>query len=393
MGILKLIFIILLLILFPLGEVARLSFNEIAVTLTDIGIGLVSIIWISFNIYKKRTIRAELFFPILIFIGAAFLSLLVNLGNVTIYESIVSSLYLVRWVAYSLIYFIVLDLDKSFLKKIPTFLLAAGGLILVGGFAQYFLYPDLRNLYYLGWDEHLYRMFSSFLDPNFLGAFFVLYLLFVIGLIFNSDNLDKIKLLAILAIVTLVGIFLTFSRSAYLMLFVSVFTFLILKRKLKWILTFAIVLVLSIFLLSKNVPQTEGTNLLRTASAESKIESIIKALTIFKGSPIFGVGFNAYRYAQRDYGFVNEEKQLIHSAAGTDNSFLFILTTTGIIGFISFLFLIYKIINLSLTKSSFSPVLFSSVVGLLINSLFINSLFYIFIMLWIWILIGLTESS
>ena len=61
-------------------------------------------------------------------------------------------------------------------------MLISGSLIVLLGFIQLMFYPALRNLYYLGWDEHLYRMFSTFLDPNFAGAFFVLFTLFVIDM-------------------------------------------------------------------------------------------------------------------------------------------------------------------------------------------------------------------
>lgn len=408
MDVLRVAFVVLLVIFFPLGEVARFSLNEVAVTLTDIGVGLVSILWIMFNIFRKsraagfrfagKKVKAKLFLPISIFVGVAILSLIVNLRNLTAYESLVSSLYIVRWVAYSLIYFVILDFDKDFLKKVPLFLLFAGALIVVGGFIQYFLYPDLRNLYYLGWDEHLYRMFSSFLDPNFAGTFFVLYFLLTLGLLFNNfktKNKTKTIVLNLLSSTSLLAIFLTFSRSAYLMLFVGTITFLILQKKIKWLVIFIVLSLISIVILVKNVPQTEGTNLLRTASGESRIESINRALTIFKDNPVFGVGFNAYRYVQRDYGFINEEKRIVHSGAGTDNSFLFILATTGIVGFFSFLFLIYKIVRLSyqFKNSRYSAILLSSILALVINSFFINSMFYIFVMMWIWILIGLTENS
>ena len=52
-----------------------------------------------------------------------------------------------------------------------SLLLLFSGLVIVGlGFVQYFFYLGLRNLYYLGWDEHLSFIFQL-LDPNFAGAF------------------------------------------------------------------------------------------------------------------------------------------------------------------------------------------------------------------------------
>jgi len=76
----------------------------------------------------------------------------------------------------------------------------------------------------------MFRMFSVFLDPNYTGSFLVLYFLFIGDLIYKRKKQHK-YLIAIF-ILTLIAIFLTFSRSALLMLIVgsSVYLFII-KRK------------------------------------------------------------------------------------------------------------------------------------------------------------------
>ncbi|HKC14643.1 MAG TPA: O-antigen ligase family protein, partial [Patescibacteria group bacterium] len=196
-------------------------------------------------------------------------------------------------------------------------------------------------------------------------------------------------------ILSLVSILLTFSRSAYIMFFVGVLSLMSIKKQRK--LFFLIVIFsVGIFLTSKMVFKSEGTNLLRTASGNARLDSIGNAVVIFKDNPIFGVGFNSYRYAQKRYGFINEDKRLIHSGAGTDNSFLFILATTGIVGFLGFLYLLYKIFNLAnrmIKKNQYALILFVSILSLGVNSFFVNSLFFPSLMLWVWILAGLTEST
>lgn len=395
MGLLRVLFITLLLVFYPLGEITRITFGEAAVTLIDITTGLIVFVWLFTKISSGEKLCGKLLKPIVIFISILALSLIFNSTKLNPTQIAVSASYILRWGMYASMYFVVKDLDFNFKKGLPYFMLASGFLIIIGGFIQYFIYPDLRNLYYLGWDEHLYRMFSSFLDPNFAGAFFVLYFLFVL-VFFQKIKLKNYRYVLItILILSLVSILLTFSRSAYIMFFVGVLSLMSIKKQRK--LFFLIVIFsVGIFLTSKMVFKSEGTNLLRTASGNARLDSIGNAVVIFKDNPIFGVGFNSYRYAQKRYGFINEDKRLIHSGAGTDNSFLFILATTGIVGFLGFLYLLYKIFNLAnrmIKKNQYALILFVSILSLGVNSFFVNSLFFPSLMLWVWILAGLTEST
>ena len=172
-------------------------------------------------------------------------------------------------------------------------------------------------------------------------------------------------------------------------------TFLFLIGKKKLIAVSVIVFFLIIFVTPKSF-QTEGTNLLRVASSEQRIESFQLGVKIFQSSPIYGVGFNAYRYAQNRYGLNDAIWQTTHSGAGTDNSFLFVLATTGVVGFLAYIYLLITMFGYAKSnfkKSIYSVVLLSSLTGLIFSSLFINSLFYVFILEWIWVISAITENN
>ena len=232
-------------------------------------------------------------------------------------------------------------------------------------------------------------MFSIFLDPNFAGAFFVLYFLFLLNLIFENYKNKKLQLTyGFFSVLTLISVFLTYSRSAFVMLVIGVCTFLVLKKKIKYIALVIFVFVLVTLVLPKAY-KTEGTNFLRTASSEARIGSFYQAMGIFEKNPVLGVGFNAYRYAKNRYGLTFGNWQESHSDAGADNSFAFVLATTGIVGFGAFVFMWYRI--LALRKNS--ALIMASVIALSVNSLFINSLFYVFFLFWIWIIMGIKENK
>ena len=80
------------------------------------------------------------------------------------------------------------------------------------GLMQFFLYPDLRNLMYLGWDPHYYRLFSTLLDPNFVGIILVLTLILGCGL---WKKKQKNFFLMIGQLIGFVSLLLTYSRSSY----------------------------------------------------------------------------------------------------------------------------------------------------------------------------------
>ncbi len=398
MAILEKLFLILIFI-FPLGQVLKFQLgNNVSFLLNDIVVLIIGFIFLSLIYKKKIKLKSSnLDKPIILF----FLSLIISLSLATFWlkpnELLVSLLYLLRLVSYFLLFYVVRGFNRKYIEKLPRYLIISGGLFLIIGFLQYFLYNDLRNLFYLGWDEHLYRLFSTFFDPNFTGTFLVIYSAFLFSYFkykVKKNNLNK-TLYFSLILLSFLGVFLTYSRSALLaMLILSGLTlFLINKRKIFIAVLLASLLI--VFLVPKSF-QTEGTNLLRVASIDARLASFDNGIRIFKDNLIFGVGFNAYRYTQIRYGFVDSRNLSSNSGAGTDNSFLFIAGTAGTIGLISFIYLLYTILmtaNQKRSKSFIHLSVFLSVVGVLFASLFINAFFYVFILEWILIQIGIMENN
>ncbi|MDO8610150.1 MAG: hypothetical protein Q7R95_06360, partial [bacterium] len=218
MGLLKKIFIFTL-FLFPLGEIVRFDFgNGIVIKPLDVGIAALVLLWLLLKLFKKqRFTHVRVFILILLFFLIGLFSLIISSLHLSVTEFLISFSYLLRWIIYAGVFFVVSDFDNRFKKKISNLLIAVGSLIVGLGYSQYFFYSNLQNLRYLGWDEHMFRMFSVFFDPNFAGAFFVLFFLFLTNKFFKKRNV----LIGILSVLTLIAVFLTFSRSALIMLVVS----------------------------------------------------------------------------------------------------------------------------------------------------------------------------
>lgn len=407
MRVLKILFILVLCV-FPLGELGRMQIGDgIAVKINDIFLLLVVVYWILYQrekilqFFVKSTISRAFW----IFIVICIVSLLVNSIRFTQQQLLVGSFYLIRFVCYAMLLFITMQFDSDFKKKIKYTLFIAGGILVGIGYLQYAYYQNLRNLYYLGWDEHLYRLFSSFLDPNFAGAFFVLLLLLVLGEFFSlvkQSSVVKKIIYTLFAFFTFGALLLTYSRSALIMFLVGITLFFILAQKKRFIFVSIGVLILFFIIASRNF-SIENLNLLRTASSEARVDTAQNALTIISKNPLIGVGFNMYKYAQVQYGFRSVKGiQTSHADGSTDNSFLFVLATTGIVGFTAFMWfwftIIKKLFYLYKNKQNINDhylviAVLASIGGIFVDALFINSLFYPFIMEWLFIVIGLSYAN
>jgi O-antigen ligase len=403
--ILKLL-VICSLLLFPFGELLRIDLkNHVTLKPLDIVVGITAVWWIIINIHNyKSTVKIfkknYFLFPLVSFISVGFISLLINLTWLTSSQFFVSLLYLLRFISYALLVPIVSQFDKTFKKKIMYLLFFDGVLLLLFGFIQYFFYNSLKNLYYLGWDEHMHRVFSTFLDPNFAGAFFVLFFLFLAGAVYKHITKKEKKqaiIIGSILVVTLLAIFLTFSRSALLMLIVGAITFFFLIKRKKLVLFVLGALLLFGVIISPYFGD-ENMNLFRMNSTQARISNNLIAVEIIQQQPLLGVGFNAYRYAKQASGVAYDWTHLSsHADAGVDNSWLFVLATTGVVGFTLYLWVWGRILKRAFvanrkTIQIGAVVVIASSFAMFTNALFINSLFFAPLMLWMWSLIGLQDE-
>jgi len=377
-------FFVFLACAYPLGQfltipLGFINLPEIKIYLIDLLIFIILALRLSECIFlKKKYILPPLIKHLFLFVGILFLSWITSLWKFKSEESFVGFLYLFRFLIYLNFWLVVYDLtrrDSLVWRKFWEKILWWWGIVMaVLGLFQYLLFPDIRFLSFLGWDLHYYRVTGMFLDPNYLGILFALAILFFIN-----------KSIIFPTILVIFPFFLTYSRSSYLALFFGIFFFLLIKKRLWLVIVVLITFIMAIVLLPR--PGGEGVKIERTVSFFQRVENWEKAIRIWKRCPILGVGFNNYRYAQHNFGFLTEEDwRTNHAAAGVDNSFLFVLATSGILGEIFFWNFWIRVLIFSFRRSR---LLFSSLIAIFIHSFFQNTLFYPWVMLWVWILMGL----
>lgn len=381
------LFFLALFVLLPLGQLQSLSplTRESNLYFHDLIISALVV----FFLITKVWLRQQGWFlnrSILLVSVTMLVSLVINYYRYSPLQLATTFAYQLRFFLYASLYYVVVVVIR---EKIVSEKFLGVGLFLTGltisilGLMQYFLYPDLRNLYYLGWDPHKYRLFSTLLDPNFTG------IILLLSLILGFSTLTKIPTsfsqgVILGLVIQLVALMLTYSRSSFLALIISFFIFFRSRP------SFAILLLLISALAFLPREKSEGTNLVRSSTAISRLNNLQEGLNVFWQNPLIGVGFNGYQYFRLE----NRDKAITHSAAGADNSYVFILATMGIIGLASFVYLGRNILQLvNQNKTQWRQVGAASYLALLVHANFVNSLFYPWVLIWIWILLGIIEAN
>lgn len=405
----EIIKILLIASLFSLitGQLLRFSLflNYGALNLTDLlvfALDLTFIFYVFFN--RKKTKFSRKVFPVIIlFTLWAATANIFSLSFLNFSEVASSPFFLLRFLAYFFISQVVLNsLEKEkIISWLNTFLLI-GFIFIACGFLQLILFPNLNFLTVYGWDPHQKRIVSTILDPNFAGLIFVFIFSTAISLyLFEQKSMpitltSKNRLLYLgLSLLAIVAVLLTYSRSSYLALIAAGLTIGTFKSP-------KILLAVLIFLLVSFIAIPQVKNRIIGAfeideTSQARIVSWKNAITIFQHQPIFGVGFNNYRYAQAKYRlFAYPEQIELHSASGVDSSLLLVAATTGIIGLLLFLALIAVVISSAISNIYLQPASLISLtvfLSLLVHSQFVNSFFFPQISLIFWFIFGLSQIN
>jgi len=383
----------LLLFVFPLGQLLRWQPSGLSGARfhpLDFLIFIFVIAWFLRKILKKKSFSPPLFSKEMVAFGlmAAVSLFLKKVGRLKTDEFLISFFYLLRLGNFIAFYWALSDFFTEQFVPVLKYLVWEGLAVASIAFFQYIFFPDMRILLYLGWDEHYFRAIGSFLDPAFTFLLFV-FAFFSLTVYFFNNKEKKIYLYgAGFFLIFLIG--LTFSRIAYLTLLAGLLTIVYFRKKVKFYFLFLPLFLGLILFLPK--PGGEGVNLLRKSSLIAKLDNVKQSWQIIRENFWFGVGFNAYRFAQKDFGFISPKNwQVSNSGGGADNSFLFVFATTGIFGFISFLYFWLKVFQRSLSgvnKKPFSLLLFLTWLTLTLSSFSVNFLFYPWAMFWLMIVLA-----
>jgi O-antigen ligase len=194
--------------------------------------------------------------------------------------------------------------------------------IFLPGFAQ-MVYPDARV--YVDWDYQGRRLVSTFLDPNFAGAFILFGLVLHLSRMAGGGQVAAWK-----PILLTVALLFTASRSTVLAAMTAGIIIAAVRgistRMLRLILGASILVALLSPLLLRYA--LEYNKLQMDASALSRLVRWAQALGVFAEHPVIGIGFNTWGFVTERMGF----ERLGSATYAVEGGLLFIAVTTGVVG-------------------------------------------------------------
>lgn len=361
--------IIFYIVLFPFGHLLTLRLNLLGKSIPLNVSDLISFVFLIIFFLKKLK-YPTVFVYLKNFLLVALFSNIFFIATHGIGNSIIGSLYFLRLISYAAMFIVIWNYvsnNKIIINRVFDYLIVVSFFIAIFGWLQYLIYPDLRSLIVFGWDDHLFRIVGTFIDPTFTA------ILLVFGVLLSLIKYQQTKkgIYALALVPILLALYFTYSRAGYLSLIAGVLTYLSIKKKIKISFILIPMFLLGIIFLPR--PSSEGVHLERTYSIKAKLVNYYETSNIFLKNPIFGVGYNNLCWARNHYlGDTNIDS---HSCSGSDSGILLLLSTTGIVGFIIFVSFLYILIK-TLKTDYYGIAFISCFSAILVHSQFSNSIFY-----------------
>jgi polysaccharide biosynthesis protein PslJ len=321
--------------------------------------------------------------------------------GITPFELLVALSYLARWLMYFGLYVAVINLVRDrdverVWRALETMLVvfAAFGILqaaLLPNFAQ-MVYPESRQ--YVDWDPQGHRLVSTVLEPNIAATMLMIGLLIQMARVSYGVEVSRAKL-----IILLIAFCLTLSRSGAIGLIVGsamLFSVRGLSKRLARMFAVAagLLLLASPWLLEFAL-QYSKFSFGEGSSAAARLGQWILLLQVIGDYPVFGVGFNAYKYAVRLQG-----TEAIGTASyGADGGLLFVMAMTGVVGLLVYCYMLWQVFarcrrlwrDTEGTSSSraFGLGIAAATVAAVTQSAFVNALLTTYVMEILWLVWGL----
>lgn len=361
------------------GQLGRISFlgQQINGYIYEIPVFLITAYFILVHKLKPLKTAWKEYKSVFIFFGIVFVSYIFGLSGFDQESNAIAALYIGRLLLSFLFFFYLLfhlKKEKGSARIFFYGIIIFACITALFSIVQYVWYPELRNLLYLGWDPHLYRMFGTFLDTSIAAAIYSLCFFFIF--FYGERFFQKTYLHRVFMGIFLICILLTFSRTTYIVFFAALL-FLLIRSK-QYLLSAAVVLGVIGILIVVPKPQGEGVNLLRTFSIESRFADYTTAAVVWARKPFLGYGYNRLRPVKKEFGLIDESSyEVTHAGASLHSSFLVLLVTTGIVGLGVFVWVLYELARKG--KHTLFFVLFVSVLSLADNILLQPFVLFLFL--------------
>jgi hypothetical protein len=373
-----------------------IAFNEICLGVMIVAAGLTIRSWKSV-VLDRVAVTALVFAAI----GGGSAVWSVQRFDLSALELFVSLAFLARWLMYFMLYVALINVvrersTETVWEAVETMLVvfALFGIVqaaFLPNFTQ-MIYPDNRSF---NWDEQRHRLVSTVLEPNIAGT------MLMIGVLVQAARITvgaPVKWWRMLIVFS--GLTLTISRSAAVGLFFGMIVVLAtqgLSRRLAKIAIGAGVLVLLASpLLVRFLMEYDKFSIGEGSSAAVRFTMWLQAIRVIADYPLFGIGFNAYRYALESYGI----RIIGASSYASEGGLLFVTALTGFVGLAVYCTMLWQIfarcrviwrdMTVPADQRGLAIGATAATVGVIFASTFVNALLTTFVMEILWVLWALT---
>ena len=295
-----------------------------------------SFILFFFYIEKKVFIHI-LTYKLVIFFSLFWLvSILSSLLSSDIFFSLKSSLFYIRFIIFFFVIYFILNHNELILKKFLNVLLFIFIILFLDTLFQKFFGYNLIGMKMI----NINRASSFFGNELILGSYLIKFYPLLIGLVYFFYKDKFIINFLLISFIAFISIILSAEKTAiivFLIEFILILTFYRINIKVKILLLFSIILLLSLMLsIFPNVKQRVYNQLLsnsgnfKYAFSQTHHHHYLSAYKIFKDHAIIGIGPKMFR------NYCNDDKYIISENSCTThphNFSLQLLAETGIIGF------------------------------------------------------------
>lgn len=296
--------------------------------------------WLVNSVRRKVPLfpKTSLNWPIVAFFTAAVFSFIGSGIRFGLFATLIGFLHLFKFFEYVLIYFIVVSVidNLSQVKKYILMFFKVTGIIVVIQITAILVWgtSSFSDPSFGGRNNLLYfQSMYSFVSNAILGAYYCFFLSILLAVLLDTPVSKGKVPLTFFSIILSFCLFNSFSRSAYLGLFM-VFLILSILKERRLFLVVLLLLVFSPIILQSAILeritvtiQAVKPTLVFDDSAAARLDIWQRGIRVFLNSPIFGVGYWTTRWAL---------------SSEAHSQYLAILIETGIVGFSVFCWLIIR---------------------------------------------------
>lgn len=233
------------------------------------------------------------------------------------------------------------------LRLICYAMIAMAVFVAIPGIVESVLNPEVAAFNYISEGQKIIRSRGAERDPNIFGSNFIMPLILLVAFIGGAKTTKKKIILFIISGIIIASVLLTYSRSVWVSVFVAAMIVMIYQKNYSFLMysMFALVLVLFGSETVRNIVFSVGDRVVDifagTSDDSSRFRLILleTAILIWLDSYTFGVGYQGFSTAFQKY----HPPQEVGGVYEPHNEYYKILAELGLIGFVVFIFLLWKI--------------------------------------------------